>query len=282
MRLVLVWPDLIRLWESRVRSRRASRPGAQRSASAGPRTREPGSGGPSRFRPEGRRPRRSSIAPSTYYAHHARPPSWRRSRTRSWLSGSRRCSRPTTGYAGCARCGGPRGATAGDHKRPRTTIPGKDARPEDRLNRDLILRTGHLVGRRPHLCADLGRVRGRRVRDGPVLPPGRGLAGVVHAAFRLRLDALEQTIWARRQEGHVRGGLIHHSDRGVQGEVPWRSGNERVREYVQDRLPGNVRLPDGTIVSRPRTPISESAAIDGAAVARWLRTSGQSSWWRRR
>ena len=31
---------------------------------------------------------------------------------------------------------GLRGATAGDHKRPRTTIPGKDTRPEDQLNRD--------------------------------------------------------------------------------------------------------------------------------------------------
>ena len=31
---------------------------------------------------------------------------------------------------------GLRGATAGDHKRPRTTIPGKDTRPEDALNRD--------------------------------------------------------------------------------------------------------------------------------------------------
>ena len=31
---------------------------------------------------------------------------------------------------------GLRGATAGDHKQPRTTIPGKDTRPEDQLNRD--------------------------------------------------------------------------------------------------------------------------------------------------
>ena len=31
-------------------------------------------------------------------------------------------------------------------------------------------------------------------------------------------------------------------------------GNERLREYVQDRLAGNVRRPDGTIVPGPKTP----------------------------
>jgi hypothetical protein len=30
--------------------------------------------------------------------------------------------------------------------------------------------------------------------------------------------------------------------------------NERLREYVQDRLAGNVRRPDGTIVPGPETP----------------------------
>ena len=30
--------------------------------------------------------------------------------------------------------------------------------------------------------------------------------------------------------------------------------NDRLREYVQDRLAGNVRRPDGTIVPGPRTP----------------------------
>jgi IS30 family transposase len=32
------------------------------------------------------------------------------------------------------------------------------------------------------------------------------------------------------------------------------AGNERLREYVQDRLAGNVRHPDGTIVPGPKTP----------------------------
>ncbi len=32
------------------------------------------------------------------------------------------------------------------------------------------------------------------------------------------------------------------------------AGNDRLREYVQERLAGSVRRPDGTIVSGPRTP----------------------------
>src|SRR5919112_2823135 len=32
------------------------------------------------------------------------------------------------------------------------------------------------------------------------------------------------------------------------------AGNERLREYVQDRLAGNVRGPDGTLVPGPKTP----------------------------
>jgi IS30 family transposase len=32
------------------------------------------------------------------------------------------------------------------------------------------------------------------------------------------------------------------------------AGNDRLREYVQDRLAGNVRRPDGTIVAGPKTP----------------------------
>ena len=32
----------------------------------------------------------------------------------------------------------------------------------------------------------------------------------------LALDALEQAIWSRQRAGHDLGGLVHHSDRGVQ------------------------------------------------------------------
>jgi putative transposase len=37
----------------------------------------------------------------------------------------------------------------------------------------------------------------------------------------LALDALEMALWRRR--GHQLSGLIHHSDRGVQGEFNWSS-----------------------------------------------------------
>ena len=37
------------------------------------------------------------------------------------------------------------------------------------------------------------------------------------------------------------------------------ASNERLREYVQDRLAGNVRRPDGTIVSGPTPPAVEGA-----------------------
>jgi len=34
----------------------------------------------------------------------------------------------------------------------------------------------------------------------------------------LALDALEQALWTRQQEGNQVAGLVHHSDRGVQGQ----------------------------------------------------------------
>ena len=46
-------------------------------------------------------------------------------------------------------------------------------------------------------------------------------------------------------------------------------GNDRLREYVQDRLAGSVRRPDGTIVTGPETPAvegAEQAAPAGQAV----------------
>jgi putative transposase len=41
----------------------------------------------------------------------------------------------------------------------------------------------------------------------------------VSASLRtdLALDALEQGIWTRQREGRDLAGLVHHSDRGVQG-----------------------------------------------------------------
>ncbi|GAA2425595.1 hypothetical protein GCM10010421_10490 [Streptomyces glaucus] len=32
------------------------------------------------------------------------------------------------------------------------------------------------------------------------------------------------------------------------------AGNERLREYAQDRLPGVIRTPDGTVLPGPQLP----------------------------
>ncbi|WP_376782678.1 DDE-type integrase/transposase/recombinase [Gordonia sputi] len=39
----------------------------------------------------------------------------------------------------------------------------------------------------------------------------------------LALDALNMGLWARSRAGQDVAGLIHHSDRGVQGEFNWSS-----------------------------------------------------------
>jgi len=110
----------------------------------------------------------AKIAPSTYYAAIGRPPSKRAiadaaldERIRAlyeanyrvygvrkmWkaLNRQTRLDKPAgQEYPRVARCAvarrmkalGLSGATAGDHKRPTTTIPGRDTRPEDALNRD--------------------------------------------------------------------------------------------------------------------------------------------------
>lgn len=101
-------------------------------------------------------------------------------------------------------------------KRPRTTVPGDPAaRPSDLLER----------------CFDAPAPNRRWVADITYVPT---LSGWVYTAFvmdlfarrivgwqvadnlrsDLALDALEMAIWARRHEST--GGLVHHSDRGVQ------------------------------------------------------------------
>ena len=39
----------------------------------------------------------------------------------------------------------------------------------------------------------------------------------------LALDALDMGLWARRRAGQDTAGLVHHSDRGVQGGFNWSS-----------------------------------------------------------
>ena len=128
-------------------------------------------------------------------------------------------------YAPVARCTvarrmkalGLKGAVAGDHKRPRTTIPGVDRRPEDALNRDFSASAPNTrwVADITYVPTWVGFVYVAFVLD---LYSRRIVGWRVSASLRsdLALDALEQGIWTRRNEGHDLTGLIHHSDRGVQ------------------------------------------------------------------
>jgi putative transposase len=119
---------------------------------------------------------------------------------------------------------GLRGATAGDHKRPRTTIPGQDTRPEDQLGRDFTAPAPDTrwVADITYVPTWVGFVYVAFVMD---LYSRRIVGWRVSPTLRsdLALDALEQAIWARQQQGQALAGLVHHSDRGVQGEFNWSS-----------------------------------------------------------
>jgi putative transposase len=112
---------------------------------------------------------------------------------------------------------GLKGAVAGDHKRPRTTIPAADRRPEDALNRDFSAPAPNTrwVADITYVPTWVGFVYVAFVLD---LHSRRIVGWRVSASLRsdLALDALEQGIWTRRNEGHDLKGLVHHSDRGVQ------------------------------------------------------------------
>lgn len=49
----------------------------------------------------------------------------------------------------------------------------------------------------------------------------------------LALDALDMGLWQRQRTGQDVTGLIHHSDRGVQGEFNWSS--QHLDQEVSDR-----------------------------------------------
>jgi putative transposase len=114
------------------------------------------------------------------------------------------------------------GAVAG-RKKPRATVPGAGAgRPADLLERDF---TAPAPNR-------------RWVADITYVPTARGFAYTAfvtdlfsrkivgwqvadHLRAGLALDALEMAIFARRDG--ITGQLVHHSDRGCQGEFNWSS-----------------------------------------------------------
>ena len=198
----------------------------------------------------------AKIAPSTYYAHHARPPSkrtiadaalderitevfeanyrvygvrkmWKALNRQERIdeagraTGERYQPVPRCAVARRMRALGLRGASAGDHKRARTTIPGKDARPEDQLNRDFTAPAPDTrwVADITYVPTWAGFVYVAFVMD---LYSRRVVGWRVSSTLRsdLALDALEQAIWQRQQEGRPErrdlAGLVHHSDRGVQ------------------------------------------------------------------
>src|SRR5512134_1874726 len=103
---------------------------------------------------------------------------------------------------------GLRGASAGADKRPRTTIPGKDARPEDQLNRDFTAPAPDTrwVADITYVPTWVGFVYVAFVMD---LYSRRIVGWRVSSTLRsdLALDALEQAIWQRRQQGHPLAGL---------------------------------------------------------------------------
>ncbi len=178
------------------------------------------------------------IAPSTYYAAKIRPPSARSVTDAATTAVIEQVHAENFGVYGArkmhaqlhrqghrvARCtverlmrtAGLRGITGA--KGPRTTVPGTgpDTRP------DLVDRAFTATGPDRLWVADITYCR--------------TFAGWVYAAFvvdvyfrrvvgrqlsrslrtELALDVLEMGIWTRRRAGRDLGGLIHHSDKGVQ------------------------------------------------------------------
>jgi putative transposase len=107
---------------------------------------------------------------------------------------------------------GIRGVTA-SRKRPRTTLPGHD-RPGDLLERDFTADRPdqRWVADITYVATAAGWVYTAFVQD---LFSRRIVGWQVadHLGADLALDALEMAIWTR---GDSIGGLVHHSDRGVQ------------------------------------------------------------------
>jgi putative transposase len=180
----------------------------------------------------------AEIAPSTYYAAHARPESARSVRDQRLTQEIRVIHRENYGVYGArkvhaalrrrgwtvARCtverlmraDGLRGVSRA--KGPRTTRPAPETdRPRDLVNRQFTADAPNQLW-----VADITYIR--------------TFSGWVYAAFvidvysrmvigwqvatslytDLALDALEMAVWKRRREGADLAGLVHHSDRGVQ------------------------------------------------------------------
>ncbi|MBE1604406.1 transposase InsO family protein [Actinopolymorpha pittospori] len=187
----------------------------------------------------------AEIAPSTYYAHKSRPPSARSVRDQILVEqikevhvknlevyGARKVwhemRRQGHQVAKCTverlmRAEGVRGVTRDKH--PRTTKPAAETeRPCDLVRRDF-------TASRPNQLwvADLTYVR---TADGWVYVAfvldvySRMILGwqvSISLYTELALDALQMGIWRREHASQDVAGLVHHSDRGVQGGFQWSS-----------------------------------------------------------
>jgi putative transposase len=188
----------------------------------------------------------AAIAPSTCYAARKRPPSARVVRD-AWLTAeiTRVCKENGEVYgarkvwlqlhrehisgARCTverlmRAAGLRGVRRG--RRTRTTIAaGRAGWPPDLVNRDF-----HAEAPNRLWVVDITYV--------PITAGGFAYAAFVIGAFSrmitgwkvaghmrasLALDALEMAVSARLRAGQAITGLVHHSDRGSQGEFNWSS-----------------------------------------------------------
>jgi putative transposase len=179
------------------------------------------------------------VAPSTYYAARSRPPSARVRRDGELAGEIARVHRENFGVYGArkvwrqlhregmpvARCTverlmraeGLAGAVRGKTRRTTIAADAATARPADLLERDF---TAAAPNRRwvadiTYVATWTGFVYVAFVVD---LYSRRIVGWRASTSLRadLALDALEQAIWQRDRDGHDVGGVVHHSDRGVQ------------------------------------------------------------------
>ncbi|WP_224280461.1 DDE-type integrase/transposase/recombinase [Nocardioides lacusdianchii] len=173
------------------------------------------------------------IAPSSYYAAKTRPPSARSVRDAELNREGVRVARCTVERL--MRAEGLRGIPR--EKTRRTTIGdgAETARPEDLVNRKFVA-----TGPNQLWVADLTYVRTHAgwTYVAFVLDVfSRVIVGwQVSTSLRtdLALDALDMGLWTRQRAGHDVTGLVHHSDRGVQGGFNWSSQHPLMSEVFTD------------------------------------------------
>ena len=195
------------------------------------------------------------IAPSTYYAHQHRQPSARTVRDAELrkeirivhtenlgVYGARKvhaelCRRGTR-VARCTverlmRAEGLRGIAREKTRRTTLTRDPETARPADLVKRQFVASAPNelWVADLTYIRTYSGWVYAAFVLD---VFSRRVVGWQVSTSLRtdLALDALEMGLWARRRAGQDTTGLVHHSDRGVQGGFNWSSQHVAVLVIV--------------------------------------------------